>query len=147
MRYAAVMVATVAIACSCLARAAPPADLLRQLDAAEAKWQQASPAQYQFTFRYSAMFRYTGCASGSFQVRVTHGTPGRLRDCESLKGTFATVPLLFKYIRKELASKPDTIQVSFDPALGYPLSFEVDHSNDISDDHFSFEIRDFEWVK
>lgn len=78
---------------------------------------------------------------------MSEGVPRKLSDCEPLKDVFATVPLLFKYVREVMARKPDAIEVAFDPTLGYPLKFEVDYSKDLSDDYFIFEISGFDSTK
>jgi hypothetical protein len=145
-RYAlhiAVVMTAASLMFSCGVARATPSEVEAQLNVAEAKWKRASPAQYQFVFRYSAMFHYVGCESGRFQVRVVNGLPKELSDCKSVKNSFATVPRLFKYLRGVLAREPDTIEVSFDPTLGYPIRLEVDYSKQISDDYFTFEISDF----
>lgn len=124
-----------------LARA-DPATLRGKIDAAEAKWQGASPRQYKFTFGYGAKVSYVGCESRTFEVHVRDSVPASFSDCGSLKDQFGTVPSLFRFLRGVLARNPDAMEVSFDPTLGYPQKLQVDFSSS-ADGYFFFEVDRF----
>jgi hypothetical protein len=146
MRASVYFAVSVVLAVPCAISGHSP-DVASQLDAAELKWKGALPLTYEFTFHYSAMVTYVGCESRTFHVRVSNDLPVELSDCDSLRESYGTVPRLFQFIRGVLSKHPDSLQVSFDPTLGYPTKFSVDYSEQVSDDHFAFSVTDLKVMK
>ena len=141
MRKTSMTLAVVLVA-SAQALATEASDAIAQLDAAEVRWQRSAPSAYEFRFEYGAMLRYVDCEEGFRAIvanQVTVEPPG----CNQLRGTFATIPVLFTYIRQELLKAPDSVKVMFNPQYGYPESFDIDYRKNISDDEFRFAVRDF----
>ena len=117
-------------------------DAIAQLDAAEVQWQRSAPTTYEFRFGYGAMFRWVDCEEG-FRATVATLVIVEPSGCGQLRGTFATIPALFTYIRQELSKAPESVKVTFNPQYGYPESFDIDYRKNISDDEFRFAVQDF----
>jgi hypothetical protein len=120
-----------------------PSDLKSRLDAAEQRWKRAALSSYEYTFSFRAFYRYVDCEGDSIRAKVVNGIVAPASDCRALRDSYATVPQLFNFVRKELAQKPDHIEVTFDSELGYPTSFGVDPRGNRSDDEFYFEVSGF----
>ena len=122
-----------------------PSDLESRLDAAEQRWKRAALSSYEYTFSFRAFYVFVDCEGDSFRAKVVNGIVVPTSDCRALRDSYATVPQLFSFVRKELAQKPDHIEATFDPELGYPASFGVDPRENASDDEFYFEVSGFVW--
>lgn len=118
-------------------------DLPSRLETAEQRWKQAAPKNYAYTFTFRASYVYVDCEGDSFRARIVNGAPENLPGCDRLRSAYATVPHLFAFVRKALAEKPDSIEVSFDPELGYPVSVAIDYQKRTSDDEFYFDVSTF----
>jgi hypothetical protein len=120
-----------------------PGDLESRLDAAEQRWKRAALGSYEYTFSYRAFYVFVDCEGDGFRTKVIDGVVAPTSDCRALRDMHATVPQLFSFVRNELAQKPDHIEVTFDPELGYPATFGVDPRRNRSDDEFYFEVSGF----
>jgi hypothetical protein len=137
-------IATAALLVSSFQASAQALSVAAQLDEAERKWEAVKPDSYEFTFRFGwTIIRLVGCESGTFRVRVKRTSFISLSSCSFLKKDYGSIPALFRYIRSEEAKHPDVLQVTFDPTLGYPVTYFVDPSKQESDDTFHFEVTDF----
>ena len=120
---------------------AETSDVLARLEAAEQRWTVAALNTYEYTFTYRAFWSFDGCENDTFRTQVVNGVA--LSGCEALRQPFGTVPQLFAFIRNALAKKPDSLEVSFDPENGCPVSFRVDYKARVSDDGVYFEVTGF----
>ncbi len=57
---------------------------------------------------------------------------------------YFTVPGLFSYVHKYYLEKPPSINVSYDPTLGFPDSIYINPYTEPCCDDFGIEIRDFQ---
>jgi len=55
-----------------------------------------------------------------------------------------SVPGLFSYILETYSGRPPSIQVSYNPALGYPESIYIDPYSEPCCQDFSIDVRDFQ---
>ena len=115
-------------------------DFETRLVTAEAKWNAAHLAEYQFTVQHAAMVVSSACEIGTFTAEVVNDAVVHMSACQDWADIYGTVPLLFKFIRDTQASHPDKIFVEFDSKLGYPTLIEVDPDSHISDDEFEIRI-------
>ena len=124
-------------------------ELEARLVKAEALWAAKKPAAYQFSLRVVCFcpevvnpqaFRVTGGVS--VPVTPLSDVPRR-----RLYDHYDSVEKLFKVIRQNLATAPFKISAQFDPALGYPISFDVDGKATIADDELSLAVSDFKPLK
>lgn len=118
-------------------------DLLSRLEAAEQRWKPAALDNYAYTFTFRASYVYVDCEGDSFRTRIVNGAPENLPGCDRLRSAYATVPHLFAFVREALDAKPDSIEVSFDPELGFPVSVAIDYGKRTSDDEIYFDVSSF----
>jgi uncharacterized protein DUF6174 len=129
-----------------------PANVLDELDRAEATWQASKIEAYEFRFHYAC----NGLIPPT-PPQVPRGMLIRFKDGKSTyvrPGAdpvpvsmelvqYSTVEKLFAFIRKAWTSGPVRMQVQYDQARGFPISVCLDPAAAVSDDEFGFLITDF----
>jgi hypothetical protein len=108
----------------------------RALDAAKARWRARGPASYRFRVRRSCFCppAYTT----ERRVTVRGGRP--VRPPEQVED-FATVPRLFRIVRRAIADGAVDLDVTYDKRYGYPRAIFVDRSRMIADEESGYGAR------
>ena len=112
------------------------------LDAARALWEEAGLDGYTMTVSRSCF-----CPPeyrGPFAVTVEDGeTTGALYDGRPAEvGDPPTVEALFALLAEAYARGAARVDVTYDPALGYPTSLYIDRDERIADEEVGYEVTD-----
>jgi predicted secreted protein len=117
-----------------------------ELEQNRLKWQEQGITDYSFTLKVQYF------APNIFPVVVTvkdgkavyyvseqpnHGITGMMIS------ELDTIEKIFKVIQEEYSKKPDTINVTYDETLGFPVQFFVDSERMIMDEQWGFTITEF----
>ena len=117
-------------------------------DRAHARWTSQRPAAYDYTMRLS-------CFCGSEVTRpVVIVVRGDLVESRTYADNGAAVPAqynivfptidgLFDTIQKAFDQRAARVDVSYDPALGYPVSIALDGATNVADDESSYTLSNF----
>lgn len=123
------------------------AEVQRELEEQQVRWQDTALERYQFTFQWICFCppEYTT----PMQIAVRDETieritvletgesvpPARFQDYHSISG-------LFDFLENVIERKPANIAVTYD-ALGYPTKASIDYRDNVSDDELSFTVENF----
>lgn len=114
------------------------------VDRAEAMWREVAPREYVITLTVDAFypgagrpltFRVTG---DDVQTIGQSLEPGLL----ALYGRYNTVERLFRVIRDATSNQPVRRDLEFHPALGYPISINIDPRHDTRHDEIFVQVLD-----
>jgi hypothetical protein len=126
---------------------AQPDDPIAALTKAEATWEEHKPASYEFTIEVRCFCRLSR-RPPSF--RVTDGQPVPIRAIDAgAQGTYEsynTIEKLFDALRRIATMGPHRMAVKYDPALGYPVSADIDVKERVKDDELLFRVRGFKVI-
>jgi len=140
---------------ACLAAAAAatlgacdgPTSPERQLQAARLKWERTRPAAYTFTIA-----RYCFCAPGGGPVIVsvrdgvvesrTYAANGAAV-APAYAEYFPTIDGLFEVI-EDARQRADAIDVTYDPAFGFPAVISIDYIRTSADDEITYRATSFQ---
>ena len=114
---------------------------------AAVRWQEAGLEDYSFVYDQLCYCPYTG----PYRVTVEGGEVtaiAPLPGSSSIGGLeldyFPTIDELLDRLSVVAEQDPVKFEVTYDEELGYPTSADVDISEQIVDEEFSFEVREFE---
>ena len=119
------------------------------LEEARARWAQQGIADYRFDVATSCFCMFE--ATLPITVTVVNGVPTSTIYADS--GVAAppqfsdgkqTVPQLFDLIAERIARKPAELVVTYDPALGYPVSIRLDMDRKMADDELRVTVANFQ---
>lgn len=120
----------------------PDATARAALAAARARW--AAPAAYTFRVRFTCMCPM----GGAWEVRVVDGVAVETTAVDprplsgSLPAGFRTVEELFAELDRALVWA-EAVAATYDAALGYPVSVDIDNITQAIDDELSWRITSF----
>lgn len=124
----------------------PHAEAARQLQAAEAKWNQTSHEHYTYTLQRSCFCPPDALKpievrvfQGKVQAATVDGTP---LPAEQM-GSAMTIDELFRKVHDAIDKKVAKLDVTFDPAYGYPTHIYIDYEAMIADEELSLNASDF----
>jgi len=132
-----------AVACS-----SPLAEQEDDLSRAQSRWHAAAIQDYSFEFQRGCFCIPTATRAVIVTVRqatvanltyVDDGTPADT----SLFRDFLTVDRYFAFIRQTVDQQPASLAATYDGAIGYPNSVDVDFRTGVADDEFSFRMSRF----
>ena len=115
---------------------------------AHVRWSSRRPAAYDYTMRLS-------CFCGSEVTRpVVIVVRGNLVESRTYADNGAPVPAqydivfptidgLFDTIQKAFDQRAARVDVSYDPAMGYPVSIALDGATNVADDESSYTLSNF----
>jgi len=117
------------------------------LAAARAKWTAAGHSTYSYRYRLSCFCppqlletaRVTVSESEVTQVYLLDSDAPASPDTYDL---YSTIDELFERLGRDLENDPVVFEVTYDPARGYPTSAQVDISEQIADEEYSFTASD-----
>ena len=118
------------------------------LDAADAKWQAAAPAAYEWVVQRSCFC--PDIEPLRVQVRGGEVTSAVRLMAATTEVTLASgdyqtwfvVPGLFAVVQKAIDEGADKLTVSYDATLGYPTTVQIDWHANATDDEEYFTARD-----
>lgn len=130
----------------------PRAELLAQVAAAEARWLESGPVDYEIRQQ-----RVCFCGSaglGSVRLEVTRQVPSRYDRVTAVERVsdgstiaaevaheFRSVQRLFDFLRQAIADDAHRIDVEFHETAGYPLRISVDRRANVSDDEVEYVVE------
>ena len=119
-----------------------------QLEVAQQRWQATTHPDYDLTVQRSCF-----CATPvvrAVRVTVRNGNPAGLVYADSgtavdtaLFADYRTVDRMLAFLHDVIASKPDSISITFDPVWGFPTRVAVDPNYSIVDEEFAFQVSGF----
>lgn len=120
---------------------------VERLEAAAVRWEETGLEDYSFVYDQLCFCPYTG----PYRVTVEGGLVTAIAPMpgsNSVGGLeldyFPTVDDLLDRLRDAAERDPVRFEVTYDADLGYPTSADVDISEQIVDEEYSFEVREFE---
>jgi Family of unknown function (DUF6174) len=125
---------------------------LRQLKFNRSLWDQANISNYRITVSNSCFCIPDARGPVVIEVRngqttsitsVATGQPVNPQFFEKYK----TIPKLFNVIQDAIARKAFSIDVSYDPKLGYPTQINIDYDSQIADEEIFLTIENFQQIK
>ena len=106
------------------------------------KWRAQGLTSYAFTLRQACF-----CAiNGPVRVVVINGTvfsATQISNGQALDTRFvSTIESLFDFIERAIANHYAVLDVTYDPALGYPAKIVSDGSRNAADDEVTYEVSE-----
>ena len=111
-------------------------------------WRSERPSAYDYTLRLSCFCGGEVTRAVVIVVRGdvvesrTYADDGALVPAQ-FNGTFPTIDGMFDKIQDAIDRNSARVDVSYDPARGYPVSIALDGSTQIADDESSYTITNF----
>lgn len=115
----------------------------RQMANARARWEASGPEAYSYHYRLSCF-----CVPQLLETARVSVTDGQITSVHLLDSDapappdtydfYSTIDGLFDRLAEALATDPVVFEVTYDEALGYPTSAQVDISEQIADEEYSF---------
>jgi hypothetical protein len=114
---------------------------------ARARWESSGPAAYTYHYRLSCF-----CPPQLLETARVSVSDGQITDVHLLDSDvpappethdlYETIEGLFERLAMALSNDPVIFEVTYDVALGYPTSAQVDISEQIADEEYSFTASD-----
>ncbi len=139
-----IALAVLLLQASCSAITGAESDLER----ARARWTSQRPAAYDYTLRLSCFCGGEVTRAVVIAVRgnlvesrtyADNGTPVPAQ----FNSTFPTIDGMFDTIQTAFDHNAARVDVSYDPALGYPATIDLDGSVRVADDESSYTLSNF----
>jgi hypothetical protein len=113
-----------------------------RLDENREKWRAQGLTTYVFTLSQACF-----CAiNGPVRVLVANGsvlTATQISTGQPIDTRFvSTIESLFDFIERGIANHSALLQVTYDPALGFPAKIVSDGSQNVADDEVTYEVSD-----
>jgi hypothetical protein len=106
------------------------------------KWRAQGMTSYTFTLRQSCFCAITGPVRVSFSngsvIRATQNSNGQTIDTRFV----STIESLIDFIERGIENHYATLEVTYDPTLGYPAVIVSDGSRNVADDEVTYEVSD-----
>jgi hypothetical protein len=113
-----------------------------ELDANRQKWRSHGVTSYSFTVARSCFCVF----DGPVRVSVDHDSVVSVIRIASNTDADAhfrpSIDSLFDFVEKAIGQQPAVLQVTYDPALGYPVTIVYDGRQAVADDEISFQVSD-----
>ncbi len=135
------IVAAALVACS----ESPTEQREEALAAAQARWQAAGVADYEFELQRicycldDAVRPVTVSVRGRAFAGLVHTDDGTAADT-ALFRDFLTMERVFDYLERAVSQRPAAFTASYDARLGYPARVELDGDRQIADDEVWLEV-------
>jgi hypothetical protein len=150
MRLTSLTFACLAAAAAALGACGGPTAPERQLQAARFKWERTRPAAYTVTIA-----RWCECTqemSGPVVVSVRDGVVESRTYVASAAAVtpnyadlFPSIDGLFERIDDALRRRAASVDVTYDPAFGFPVTISIDYDRVMVDDELTYRATNFEW--
>jgi hypothetical protein len=117
------------------------------LASARAKWESAGYSHYTYLYRLSCFCPPQLLETARVSVSDGQVTAVYLMDSDApappdTYDMYDTIDGLFVRLERDLANDPAVFEVTYDGAAGYPTSAQVDISEQIADEEYSFTASD-----
>ncbi len=123
------------------------ADLRR----AQTRWARAGVSDYAYTIRVIAFAPGVGrparvTVQNGRTISITPGDadPTPLENNGQVFARYATVDDLFAVIQRAIDTRADSLDVEYDPVLGYPTAITIDYIRLAADDELGVQVSQFE---
>lgn len=143
-RAALASLAALLVVAACRATSGPASELTE----ARERWRQNRPANYRLTLSVGCFCAFPpqpieiDVQGDSVIARRVRSTGAPLDP--NLARSFPSVDGLFAIVAEARARNAQTLQVSYDPALGYPSTVFIDYRGAIADDEISYTVASVE---
>ena len=120
-----------------------------ELAQAQAKWQKLATTSYSFDSNKACFCAFRG----PVKVIVTNNKVTAIQDPSTGKPLsysldwFSTIEQIFTQIEDLKKGNPKTLDVSYDPIYGFPVTITYNQSDQIADEEFSLTISNFKPLK
>lgn len=123
-------------------------DALRSaLDAAEAHWHAKAPASYSYQLTsggpFGAIIHAITVKNGECRARSRTKFGRRFSAWQPASCEGYSIPDIHAELRRQLSLPQERIELTFDPAYGFPIDASFEPHSDIHDQSEYFEIRSF----
>jgi hypothetical protein len=149
MRLTPLTFACLAAAATILGACDGPTAPERKLQAARLKWERTRPAAYTFTVAVYCFCTQEG--SGPVIVSVRDGiveSRTYVATGAAVAPTYAdyfpTIDGLFEVIEDARREGADEMNVTYDPARGFPVVISIDYVREMADDELTYHATDFQ---
>ncbi|MEO7456430.1 MAG: DUF6174 domain-containing protein [Gemmatimonadaceae bacterium] len=146
LRALSVAVLVAASACSGTLLTGNDGGRQADLTAARLRWNSTRPAKYEYTLTISCFCAFsrpvTVTVDGTTVVSRTYaddGTPFT----SSFAASFPTIDGLFDIVADAISRKAATLESSYDPVTGIPLTVTIDYVVNAADDEVSYRATNF----
>jgi hypothetical protein len=114
-----------------------------ELDANRQKWRSNGVTSYSFTVARSCFCVF----DGPVRVSVDHDSVVSVIRIESNTNAAdlhfrPSIDSLFDFVEHAIGQQPAVLRVTYDPALGYPVTIVYDGRQAVADDEISFQVSD-----
>lgn len=118
-----------------------------ELERARARWEARAPVLYEYQLRRTcfcprALVRPVRITVSDGDV-VAAVDPGTNEPLDPPPDGFPTIDDLFDEIRDAIDGEADSIEATYDGALGYPVQVFIDWIEDAIDDEMSFQVSEY----
>ncbi len=125
---------------------------LRRLKFNRRLWDQANISNYRYTFS-------NGCfcipdARGPVVIEVRNGETTSITSVatgepvnQEFFQQYKTIPKLFNVIQDGINRNAFSLDIGYDPRLGYPTQINIDYNSQIADEEIFLTIENFEEIK
>jgi hypothetical protein len=115
-----------------------------ELNDARRRWARQGIASYQY--RLTQLCFCPSEIVRPFAIRVSNGIIAEVRDAETGEAPPSyydprTIPELFEVIDQALDRHADSIDVEYDPQLGYPTRIMIDYERNTADEELGFRVE------
>jgi hypothetical protein len=150
MRLTSLTFACLAAAAATLGACDGPTAPERQLQVARLKWERTRPAAYTVTVARLCycLIEVVGPAIVSVRDGVVESrtyVANGAAVSPAYAEYFPTIDGLFEVIEDARRQRADAIDVTYDPAFGFPTVISIDYIRAAADDEIAYRATSFEW--
>jgi hypothetical protein len=120
------------------------------LDQNRGLWESQGIRHYSYELNISCFCAIIGMMPLSIEVQdgqLVSISPADGTDIGNLGGIYenvSTIDKLFETIGQAAGQEPYTLEVSYDPTYGYPVSIYLDPAETIADDEIGYDVTNFQ---
>ncbi len=134
--------------CDALGLAVGPSHRRSELERQRAKWSQRHVTSYRLTYRRACFCGNEFTSLTDIEVRSGDIAVARYTERDDpipayVQAGLPTVASLFAIIEDAIDRNADVLDVTYDPAFGYPRWIAIDHRFNVADDEVTHSVSDF----
>jgi hypothetical protein len=121
-----------------------------ELDRNRSLWETQAIGHYSFDLNITCFCAIIGMMPLSIEVQdgqLVSINPADGTDISNLSGIYenvSTIDKLFETIEQAAGQDPATLNVSYDPTYGYPISIYLDPAASTADDEIGYDVSNFQ---
>lgn len=148
------LTALLLVSCSGGSSSQTGSDEAAGLRRAQARWARAGVRDYAYTVRVLAFApgvqrpaRVTVQNGRTVSITPGDNDPTLLENNGQVFAAYATLDDLFGVIQRAINARADSLDVDYDPTLGYPTRITIDYIRLAADDELGVNVSQFEAVR